>query len=979
MAPESILGITFTNKAADELADRLRTGLPEMAHDGREVDVTTYHGFAWKLLQEFGALVGVERDAKVIGGGYTRQLLEESLRGARYVALDMSSPPHRVAEAAMLARQLGENLLGVDDLLASVPPSADPVWEKRIELAGIIARFQAAKRSLGVVDYADLVEAAHRLVTGFEEIRARVRSRYSLVLLDEYQDTDPGQRELMRELFGDGFPVTAVGDSDQTIYEWRGASLENFKAFPEHFRRSDGRPAETLPLSLNRRSGRIILELANRVRGQADPMAGFNVLHPVETAGDGDLVLSYHATSVDEAASIAEEIRRIHDEEGVAWREIALLFRKNRHMGLVREALEGHSIPHEVASLGGLLDVPRVADLHAWLRVLGRPDDSAALARILLGGRYRLGLGDLVPLAGWVGAMGRGSTAEEGLGWPLLEAVDRLDDVEGLAGEARERLEEFRDTFRKLLTDAQSVALVELCRRILDVTDTWAEVEALDPAGALTGRLNLYRFLDLAEEWSPLEGRPSLDAFLGYLGLLTEERATDELDTARIGQEDAVSLITVHRAKGLEWDTVFIPAVSREAFPAKSLGFDNPVERAQYLPFGLRLDAEALPRLDRSNKENQEELRVRHVAQEWRTAYVAVTRAKARLYVSGAWWYTPGQPREPSELHATTRRTKGVTLSVDVDDQGGPPDLLRFPTPEGAPDPVFPGGWQAALRAIADDPEWTARHVAQGRQAYDAHMEQIELLLDGLPEPPTIERGPALLSVSVTGLVTLASCPQRFLWSEVERLPRRPDASRTRGVEVHRRIELHNRGQLPLDELDDDLYDLSPAEGDAGSGGDPYGAFLGSRFADARPRFTEVPIDLRLPSGRVRGRIDAVYEPEPGVWEIVDFKSGRHRDDPARDVQLEAYAVAAAEGAVSSEPPVDLTVSFVYLGSGEAVEVSRRVDDAWMEDARARLEGLMTAAGGEAFAPRPGPACGGCDFLHLCPAGRAHVAAATSP
>ena len=157
----------------------------------------------------------------------------------------------------------------------------------------------------------------------------------------------------------------------------------------------------------------------------------------------------------------------------------------------------------------------------------------------------------------------------------MLEAIDHLEDVPGIRPGARDGLKRFASEYRQLLEAAQGVTLVELCRRILDLTGAWTDLAALSDTEQLTARLNLYRFLDLAEDWSPLEGRPSLAAFIEYLALMSEDQ-TEELDTARLSGEDAVTLLTVHRAKGLEWDIVFVPACYDKNFPTQSQGFDNP-------------------------------------------------------------------------------------------------------------------------------------------------------------------------------------------------------------------------------------------------------------------------------------------------------------------------------------------------------------------------------------------------------------------
>ena len=244
LSPERAIGITFTNKAAEELAARLREVLPELAEEGREVEVTTYHGFAYGILQEFGAIIGVERDSEIIGPGYVRQLMQDAIADGSYSRIDLTAVPQRVDDAVELGSQLTRNLCAPDALAGK--PADDDVAAARAELAALITSYEDLKRELGVLDYADLILLTHRLVDEHPEVAGRIRARYSVALLDEYQDTDPAQRELLRTVFGDGFPVTAVGDADQTIYEWRGASLQNFADFPEHFPRDDGSPAETL-------------------------------------------------------------------------------------------------------------------------------------------------------------------------------------------------------------------------------------------------------------------------------------------------------------------------------------------------------------------------------------------------------------------------------------------------------------------------------------------------------------------------------------------------------------------------------------------------------------------------------------------------------------------------------------------------------------------------------------------------------------
>ena len=222
LEPEAALGITFTNKAAEELSDRLRRHLPDLAALGREVEVTTYHGFAHSILNEFGPIVGFERDAQLITPGYQRELLTQALAGGSYQHLDVRLPRRRVDDLVLLAGRLGDHLRKPSALSAARPITPDEVWEQRVEMGQVLERYAEIKRRYNAVDFSDLITLAYEAV-GEIGVAERIRKRYRVVLLDEYQDTNPAQRELLLRVFGDAFPVTAVGDPDQTIYEWRGA------------------------------------------------------------------------------------------------------------------------------------------------------------------------------------------------------------------------------------------------------------------------------------------------------------------------------------------------------------------------------------------------------------------------------------------------------------------------------------------------------------------------------------------------------------------------------------------------------------------------------------------------------------------------------------------------------------------------------------------------------------------------------------
>lgn len=961
--PEQILGITFTNKAAAELADRVRSYLTGSVAPGREVEVHTYHGFASQILNEFGLLAGLDSRPEVITPTFARQLLGEIFYNTSYSYVDITWAG-RINWIKQLGDRLGDHLLEPGDLLDSNHPDEEP-WPERLEMLATLQQYQKDKSELSVVDYSDLITLSTRLVQSHQDVAATIRNRYRAVVLDEYQDTNPAQRVLLATLFGEAFPVIAVGDSDQTIYEWRGASAENFNAFADHFARPDGSSAYLRELTDNYRSGQKILDIANQIRQQANPEAS-----PLTSPNSNDGVIETHwaGDAMGEAEWIARRFEELHDD-GTPWADMAVLFRKNKDFTMVIEAFARHEIPVEVANLGGLLSIPEIAEIRAWMTLLMRPGDPATALQILAGSRYRLGLADLAPVTRWIRSQSD-IGPDELPPLTFLEGIEQIDDIGGVREEARQAYLHFFGIYRRLLNETQGVSLVEVARQILDKTNSWAEVEALPEVPRLTARLNLYRFLDLAEDWSPLRGKSSLRAFLDYLEAMEEEPA-DELDAARLSGEDAVTLVTVHRAKGLEWEVVAIPAVTEQNFPGRSQMHPDP-SKPSVLPVEFRVDS-LYDDLPEDSKARKEYFRASNLNQEWRVAYVAATRAKSHLMISGAYWYghpeTAKTAKKPSPLF-TLIDDHPHSLDAGKAVEPPRPELLRFDDSGPNPDPLFSQGWIASLRKSLTQPGHLRELAAENNleEEFVKAEAEWEGRLFELPAELELSEEPVGTTVSVTGLVTYAGCPKQYYWSEVDRLPRRRNPAAVAGTQVHRRIELHQKGSIPFEEISQEIYDVP--DGDSRPGA--FRTFEKSRFASTPASRVEAPFTLFLNDDfKIRGRIDAIYEDE-GAWEIVDFKSGRPSSDPARGVQLEAYAVAGHDVDLGLTLPESMEVTFAYLGDGLHEETAR-VDDQWLERARVHLQKLAEAIDAGEFDPTPSARCHQCDFLQFCAAGQEFV------
>jgi DNA helicase-2/ATP-dependent DNA helicase PcrA len=690
-------------------------------------------------------------------------------------------------------------------------------------------------------------------------------------------------------------------------------------------------------------------------------------LSPVSDASHGVLTTSWFDTARSEAAWIANDIAEHHDDDNT-WGDTAILVRKRAQFGPVVEALEAAGIPYAVGSMGELLTVPEIADLLAWLRMIENPSDDVPLLRILLGGRFRVGMTALAQLR-------RSARAREGSS--LFDAALNADSIDGLDQESLSRIRTFLSLHQTLVHKSQVVGVAAIVGDVIEALGYWDEIATLEPGVALTAQLNVGRFTDLVERWRPIEGAPSLGGFLRYLDALAESGRADELASEMHVQADAVSVLTVHGSKGLEWGSVYLPAVADQVFPGRSHSFDDPDRIAKLLPYGLRLNREI--HLDvgaAAPKERTEILKRRHLDQEWRLAYVAVTRAAHRLVVSGhGWGGDLKKPRQPSPhwVMANELPTSRVGVIEAVSDSSPPTPV--YTEPALPPDPLFPNGPEDALRRAVHDSKLIETEYPDLATSVGERVGQLQLLVGDLATPH-LEETPDAFVVSVTNLVTLASCPQKFAWTHRDRLPRRPRISAVRGTAFHRRIELHNRGVISLDDAQDashvsELGGATPSP-EAGRS-DPWSVFEHSRFSTETPIHIESPFEIEVGSGSIRGKVDAIYDSGDSEWEIVDYKSGRHRDDPALIVQLEVYALAAADGAWSEQPPRTIMVTFAYFGDDGLVEISEPVDDVWLGRARDHVEALVDQGVNGPFEPSPSHGCQWCDFLHLCPAGQQHV------
>ncbi|HWG94082.1 MAG TPA: ATP-dependent helicase, partial [Mycobacteriales bacterium] len=885
--PDGVLGLTFTTKAADELATRVRRALRDLARvrgeppPDAEPAVSTYHAYAARLVRDHGLRVGCEPGARLVTPATSWQLASRAV-GTYDGPMDaVSWAAERTVVGAVLhlAGELSEHLRDADDVraagarlqaLADAAPDLPADGRKvlacratREQLLPVVEAYARLKRERGLLDFGDVVALAARVAQAAPEVAAAERAAFPLVLLDEYQDTGGAQELLLSSLFR-GHAVTAVGDPCQSIYGWRGASAGTLRRFPERFAGRDARP---LALSTTYRNGGRVLRLANaasdELRREGVPVPALRPAPGREQ--DGEVRVALHPDVDTEAAWVAAEVeaavralgpRSGEGGDGRLWSQGAVLCRKRAQFPRLRAAFEARGVPVEVVGLGGLLDVPEVADVVATLQVLDDPAAGAPLLRLLTGPRWRLGPRDLVALgrharrlAGRpepgsdpVDAVVRG--VDETAAGSLVDALDDLPP-EGLSEEGRRRLTALRDELRALRRRADQPLpdLVADVERTLGLdVEVAARPRADDP---LAARADLDAFADAAASFAgdvaqDGAGEAVLSAFLAHLAAVREEEAGGEVGTT--SGADTVKLMTVHAAKGLEWAVVAVPGLARSTdarggavFPARPKEPTAWTANPRLLPFDLRGDAADLPTLRGLDKQGlrdfAEQQAARDAREERRLFYVAVTRAERVLLCSGYHWGEGRSLVGPSEflLEARAACEDGAGTVGPWADEAPEENpvttgerVVAWPSP--AP-PAGRGAQAAAARVRAllagDDapPPALSGDAARLVASWDDDLRR----LAEEQRRAAARRSTAVLpgSLSVSRLVDLRRDPEALALSLVRPLPRRPFPAARRGTAFHAWLEsdVYGAPQL-LDEAE------LPGSADATAAGLPELAAL---------------------------------------------------------------------------------------------------------------------------------------------------------
>jgi DNA helicase-2/ATP-dependent DNA helicase PcrA len=923
LSGENILGLTFTNKAAGEMKARVVRATGDR---GKDVTLATFHAFCESLLKE-AAPERLMLD-KVDHWILLRRNLER-LKLDKYRRL--ADPGQFLNDFVEFFSRCQDELVSCEDYQRYADGLAEQLETERaaldedtfkeraedVALQQEIARAYRASEDLlrekKRVSFGSLITGAVELLETNAEVRRKQQEKFRYILVDEFQDTNIAQLRLLELLAGETKNIVAVGDNDQAIYRFRGASFGSFKLFLERFAGwREGADSTPFRVSLveNYRSTPNILRVATQVIAQNTVSADFpkKILSANKEESEKIRIVELE-TEQDEARWLVSELQRLH-ATGRKWHDFAVLYRQHAHRDELVEELSRHKIPFVISKLS-ILDHPLVKDVLAYLRLIATPFDDISCARVVAAPAWSLEPTDLVRFA-------ERARKEKKVLYDTLQAPQgqlAFDSSHAALGRLVDFLTEQRKTLRR-----------RSAREILADLLEWLEVAQRATA---QDRKYVTRLSEFVKEWEPKSETRGLAEFVEYLGYYSQAGGTISLEDDFPG--DAVQLMTVHGAKGLEFPQVFLLRINNKKFPT--------TERHRVFEFPAALMKEGEP---------AEQF---HIQEERRLFYVALTRAENRLTL-------------------TTLTEKKGKIPVFIEDLLMDPTIKRRDVHQLSPKlPELPPVAKKESAGIADS------------QLFPASAELPKIfsrIADWALEfhPPT----PEPLTLSPSAVSGYRSCPQQFLFSRGWSLKEGPKAVLSFGSVMHTTIkrfvdQLRKGVKLPFEEVArifetewtsagfEDDYQESGYKKD---GLEQLRAFHASTLENP-PQILEQEKSFELPLENnitIIGRMDQVNSLGRKDVEIIDYKTGKPKKDAdaKKDLQLSLYALAAKE--IFEWNPVRLV--FHYLQNNQ-IQVTTR-DAKQLDEAQKIVQEAAADIRAGEFPPNPGFVCRTCAYRPICPA-----------
>ncbi|MBN1528729.1 MAG: ATP-dependent helicase [Thermoleophilaceae bacterium] len=997
---DAILALTFSSPAAAEMRERLEA-LIESPYES--LHVATFHAFCARLLQEEALEAGVDPFMTPVTPADRLALLLERIGDLTIRHHEIRGNPAPLL-ASFVARidRLKDELVTCSEyrayaqgLMARAKSDAERATAAReLEFAGVYADHDRLLAERGALDFGDLVMRAFRLLHEKPHVRERTSQRFRHVLVDEYQDTNFAQGMLLRMLVDDHRNVTVVGDDDQAIYRFRGASQKNLLDFGQEFP-----DAEVVRLERNHRSGRRILQAARAVVEPCHDRIGKEL-----RGASGGRVRFWRCTSDRaQAQAVAAEAERLI-ADGVSPDQICVLLRSVKNEGaVVSSALEERAVPSRTRGSAAYFQRAEVRDILAWLRVLADPNDSGAVVRALSRPPVELRSVDVARLT----QLARRRKLD------MPSAIAAALEGPQLTEEGRDRARTFLRLYRSASQAFEDRRPDAFVLRLIERTGVRRQQVFATHADTVERLRNIAKLPELATAYMRREPQATARDFTRYLTAVAESGLREE-EVTGAPSAPAVQVMTMHSAKGLEFDHVFVLGLSASRMPGpnRARGDEVPDE----------LLKERLPAGDP---------RAIHEAEMRRLLHVAMTRARKGLVLAWAESGPPGATPRASVFYEEARAAVEIEEEVFEEELFGPAEGLhstfRLMRDELLDTVARVGGHLGEMRldTYLDVDQAVSRYLelikvaalierTKEGQTLDtalpelneilaqcATAEQREILTqsaldtwlrdaerDPARRPGPVQNGsePSLdpfiprrgrgLMLSASDIDTYRICPLKYKFARVFRIPQEPTIHQRFGIALHQVLErFHSDGGGDLQTLME-LFEASWRRSGFGDSDDEQQFreravaaleryWVLDRQAESKPVWFERSFAFRLGPHLLRGRVDRVDKHPDGSYELIDYKTGKAKtaDDLRQDVQLSLYQMGARE----SWKLETSAQSYFYVLTGEKVPVKHSEEE--LDRVKATVNEIAGGILKQEFEPTPSPEiCSFCDYRIVCPA-----------
>jgi DNA helicase-2/ATP-dependent DNA helicase PcrA len=1002
VAPDEILALTFSSHAAAEMRERLETLIQSPYED---LHVSTFHAFCSRLLAEEALEVGLDPFFSPVTPADRLALMLERLEelSIRHHEIRGNPAPLLASFVSRIDRLKDEMISCADyrayaerliDEAGSGDDAARAHAARELEFARVYADHDRLLAERGALDFGDLIVRAFRMLHEKPHVRERVSRRFRHVLVDEYQDTNFAQGMLLRLLVEEHENVAVVGDDDQAIYRFRGASQKNLRDFEREFPE-----ATVVRLERNYRSGRRILDAAHAV---VAPTPGR--IEKRLTGRGGGRVRFWHCRSERaQAQAVAAEAERLVVKEGVSPAELCVLVRSVKNEGqVIASALEERAVPFRLVGSAAYFQRAEVRDVLAWLRLLADPSDSGAVVRALSRPPIELRSVDIARLT----QLARRRKLD------MPSAIGAALEGPQLSQEGRDRAQAFLRLYRSAtgaFDDRRPDAFV---LRLIERIGLRRQQVFATQADTVERLRNIAKLSELATSYMQREPQATVRDFTRYLCAVAESGLREE-EAAPPSATPAVQVMTMHAAKGLEFDRVFVLGLS-----------------ATRMPGPWRRGSDDIP--DELLKESVPERgRALHEAEMRRLLHVAMTRARRELVLAWAEPAAGGATPRPSAFYEDARAALEAEEEVFDEELFGPAEGLhstfRILRDELLDTIASVGGRLGEMRldTYLDVDQAVARYLEllkvaaliertkEGQELAQALPEVTEILAqvataeqreimaasalddwlrdtgretarrpvgaENGSEPsldPFIPRRGGGLMLSASDIDTYRICPLKYKFARVFRIPQEPTIHQRFGIVLHQVLErFHSTGGGSLEQLME-LFEASWRRSGFGDSDDEQQFraravealeryWEQDRASDSEPVWFERSFAFKLGEHLLRGRVDRVDRLPDGSYELIDYKTGKAKteDELREDVQLSLYQMGARE----SWRLETAAQSYLYVLTGDKVPVEHSAEE--LERVKATVTEIADGIMRQDFEPKPSyEVCSFCDYRIICPA-----------